>query len=341
MDRRRFLMQGSTLLAAGLLTPRSLLASTDIPNALESLHPKPLRRIAFGSCNRSLSGQNHWPLIGQKNPDLWVWLGDNIYADYMTMDQRVALYTRLFEDSYYKRFRYLVPIVGVWDDHDYAQDNCDGSFPEKDQSKKALLDFLEVPYHHPARNDQPGVYQSYYFGPRGKRTQLVLLDLRYNMDRSRTEKTLLGDTQWAWFEEELRSSDADLLIIGSSLNVTSKVTGFGIEGWNSFGQEKQKLYNLLAEIQKPTVLLSGDRHFAEMAQVELSNGHKIYEAMSSGMTHSLGLHLPHSGRIGKMVGWRNFGLLEIDWDSTGPQVRSSICSTTSKDIYEQATFGWR
>ena len=42
---------------------------------------KPIQTIAFGSCNKQDMDQSFWPIIAAQNPDLWVWLGDNIYAD--------------------------------------------------------------------------------------------------------------------------------------------------------------------------------------------------------------------------------------------------------------------
>lgn len=292
--------------------------------------------IAFGSCNRSQTEQSHWDIIQQKNPDLWVWLGDNIYADHASMDERVSLYSNLYHDKYYKNFRSKIPVVGVWDDHDYAYDNCGGSFADKELSKAAFLDFLATPKDSLVRStSQPGIYQSFAFGKKGQKTHLILLDLRFNMDRDISEKVLLGEIQWAWFENQIRTVQSDLLIIASSLNVTSNVTGFGWEGWHEFGLERQRLYNLISEAKKPAVILSGDRHFGEIAYRPLPSGNKVYECMSSGMTHSTGIYLPHKGRIGNMVGYRNFGLLEVAWDGVGPHVKSSLCSTTSNDVYEE------
>jgi len=37
--------------------------------------------IAFGSCNKEDQPQPMWKEILNHNPDLWVWLGDNIYGD--------------------------------------------------------------------------------------------------------------------------------------------------------------------------------------------------------------------------------------------------------------------
>ena len=37
--------------------------------------------IAFGSCNKGNESQSIWQDINSNNPDLWIWLGDNIYGD--------------------------------------------------------------------------------------------------------------------------------------------------------------------------------------------------------------------------------------------------------------------
>lgn len=37
--------------------------------------------VAFGSCNRHELPQPLWPVIARDRPDVWVWLGDNIYGD--------------------------------------------------------------------------------------------------------------------------------------------------------------------------------------------------------------------------------------------------------------------
>ncbi|MEO6039956.1 MAG: hypothetical protein ABIQ93_16205, partial [Saprospiraceae bacterium] len=37
--------------------------------------------IAFGSCNKLDKPQNMWGDVAANNPNLWIWLGDIIYAD--------------------------------------------------------------------------------------------------------------------------------------------------------------------------------------------------------------------------------------------------------------------
>lgn len=336
MDRRRFIWS-SVHSAVGLFLAQNIQAQDflfDNSNneKLAELMDRPLRTLAFGSCNYSDRDQSYWKNIATEAPDLWIWLGDTIYGDGLNMEQRRARFRALKDNPYYAAFRSQTPVIGTWDDHDYASDNQDGSFKDKVASKAATLNFLDVPADSDIWTNS-GIYQSYDIGPRGQRTKVILLDLRYNLDRNRTRKTMLGDTQWAWFENQIANLDSEFLIIGSSLNLTSPSTGFGLEGWNAFGDERRRLYDLIARANIPTIVLSGDRHQAEFSRIVLGNGLPVYEFMSSGLTHSAGAALPSPYRLGKIVGNQNYGIIRIEWDSIGPQVRMEIRAPQSSTVY--------
>lgn len=49
--------------------------------------------------------------------------------------------------------------------------------------------------------------------------QVIVLDTRYHRDPLRSDGSILGDTQWAWLEEELRGPRSEITIIGSSVQV--------------------------------------------------------------------------------------------------------------------------
>lgn len=328
MDRRSFLAFGSQGMAAALFVPQLLSSPSGwaAPPFKPTLFERPLQNLAFGSCNQSTRDQRYWRTIQGDSPELWLWLGDNIYADGLSMQERRTLYRALKENGDYRRFREATPVLGTWDDHDYASDNQGGAFAEKWQSKEAFREFFDLSTEM-LPIERAGVYQSYSFGPKGQKTQVILLDLRFHMQRAGLSKQLLGEEQWAWFEKEVLESDADLLIIASSLNVSSPVTGFGLEGWRDFGGEKSRLYELIDAARKPSIILSGDRHFAEISRTRLSNGLPVYEVMSSGLTHAAALKLPHPGRLGEMVGLKNYGQILIDWSDVGPRLSLRIKST--------------
>ncbi len=337
MDRRTFLRR-STQGMAGLSFAGEALAQISLRSenlALQQMaSERPLTSIAFGSCNDSTRDQRYWRIIQREQPDLWLWLGDNVYADGFDMKGRRALYRNLKSNPYYAGFLAEIPVLGTWDDHDYASDNKGSRFPDKWQSKDCFREFFDL-NEAMLPSSRAGVYQSYAFGPQGQRTQIILLDLRFHMDRWRLDPQLLGDEQWMWLQGELSRSTADLLIIGSSLNVSSPIVGFGAEGWQEYGAERKRLYNLIDATQKPTIILSGDRHFAELSLTRMASGLPVYEVMSSGLTHSFGAKLPHPGRLGEIEGRKNYGHLGIEWTSIGPAVTMQIRSTEALAVYRE------
>ena len=63
-----------------------------------------------------------------------------------------------------------------------------------------ILRFYGEPPSSPRRLQPGGIYTSYINGPYGQRTQIILLDGRYE----RTHTHILGNSQWRWLEAELR-----------------------------------------------------------------------------------------------------------------------------------------
>ena len=57
--------------------------------------------IAFGSCNKVDKKQKFWPVILQSSPDLWLWLGDVIYADTEDMSEMKARYDEQLSSKKY------------------------------------------------------------------------------------------------------------------------------------------------------------------------------------------------------------------------------------------------
>jgi alkaline phosphatase D len=345
MDRRRFFMSTSSLVAAAHCLPFLASASTkdfgqsrgELFAGVDAAKNNTLTRIAFGSCNKQTSSQKHWDIIGEEKPDLWLWLGDNIYADQTTITERASQYQILKDNPYYQEFRLNTPIMGTWDDHDYAADNQGIEFRDKDASQQLFMDFLDLPNNHLMRK-QRGVYWSETFGPIGRQVQIIMLDLRYFRKRQATAGGgSLGEMQWLWLEDQIRTSTADVIILGSSLHLTSGYTGFGLEGWNEFPADRRRLYDLLSETSTPTLVLSGDRHMAEFTKTTLDNGKVIYEFMSSGMTHSARFPFPDPNRIGSLIGERNFGMIYLDWSGVRPDIRLEIKSTVRPETYARLT----
>jgi alkaline phosphatase D len=202
-----------------------------------------------------------------------------------------------------------------------------------------MLDFLDVPRNEAVWQHEGG-YQSYLFGPEGKKIKLILLDARYFRDPLEASKTagkryeintegdILGEEQWLWFKNELTNSDAAFHIIASGIQVIPEEQGF--EKWANFPKARTRLLQLISETKpKNPVLLSGDRHIAEYSRYK-TDALDLPEITSSGLTHTWGesREEPNKYRVGPLIVSLNFGLLHIDWDK--PSIRFDIRDQQNK-----------
>ena len=319
------------LTASGLLlscqptAPLGQSANTPPAAALDTTQT--LTTIAFGSCNKQDEPQPLWDDILAQRPDLWIWLGDNIYGDTDDMKEMRDRYAQQLAQPSYQRLFASVPVVGTWDDHDYGVNDGGKDFAPKAASRDLLLEFLAVPKSQPVW-DREGAYQSYTVGPAGRRVKILLLDTRYFRDAlvasadadrrygANEAGDLLGEAQWRWLEAELRDSEAQVHLVGSSIQVLAEDHGF--EKWANFPRSRQRLFDLIAATQAPgVVLLSGDRHIAELARYDAPGvNYPLFELTASGLTHVYEeADEPNRYRVSDLITVLNFGLITIDWDS--------------------------
>ena len=66
---------------------------------------KPLTRIAFGSCAKQNKPQPIWNTIADGKPQLFLFIGDNIYGDTEDMSVLKAKYKQLGEKPGYKKLK--------------------------------------------------------------------------------------------------------------------------------------------------------------------------------------------------------------------------------------------
>jgi len=127
-----------------------------------------IRRLAFGSCWKTNRSQKHWPVIKSNKPQLWLWLGDNIYGDSQDIDVLRQKYNALATTPGYRDLVKSMPVLATWDDHDYGANDAGRDFPIKEESQRLFLDFFNEPTDS-IRRKQKGIYTSYYFGQNDKR----------------------------------------------------------------------------------------------------------------------------------------------------------------------------
>lgn len=314
--------------------------------AKPALSNSSLTRIAFGSCVHQDHEQPIWQAVNADKPELFIFLGDNIYGDTEDMALLANKYQKLERNPGFARLRENSHVIATWDDHDYGANDAGAEYPQKADSRRIMLDFWNEPKDSLRRTRDDGIYTAYSFGRPGQRVQVILLDLRWNRSPlnsvskheyqqtkvpnkqgpyepvKQPEATFLGEQQWQWLEQQLQQP-ADLRLIGSSLQLLPEFTGW--ESWANFPRERQRLFDLINKLRVNGVfIISGDTHWAEFSRVDDAVGYPLWEATSSGLTEEWKQISPNRHRLGHGDHRNNYGLIEIDWTAEQPFITVSI-----------------
>lgn len=294
----------------------------------------PIERIAFGSDNEQDKPQELWDAILASEPDVFVFAGDNVFADTTVPEVYRREYAKLAAKPGFRAIRRRASTLAVWDDHDFGANDAGRDFPAKELAKEIFLEFFEVPGDS-SRWTRPGIYDAALFGPEDRRVQIVLLDTRSFRDPLRAKKpelphgldvyaphedqttTLLGADQWRWLEAELRKKAA-LRFLVSSIQVIPEDHRY--ESWANFPHERRRLFDLIRTTAAGgIVFLSGDRNLAEVSRYDGAD-YPLYEITSSPMTQLFPptgggwSEEPNRHRVSEgNYRYPNFGLVTIDW----------------------------
>lgn len=316
-----------------------------LPAPSETVVNESVSRIAFGSCSHQNKPQPIWQSVLTSAPDLFVFVGDNVYADTDSADELAFAYRRLNKKPGVQQLRRTIPVVATWDDHDYGQNDIGREYIGKQASRRIMLDFWGAS-NDSRRRDQPGgIYTQYRFGEAGKRVQLLLLDARWNRTAlasmteaewraqrdpldmgpyspvTNADATLLGDDQWRWLEAALQEP-AEIRIIATPIQALAEFTGW--ESWANFPKDRARLLSLISQSSGNTVFISGDTHWSELSRVELGDDRSLWEITSSGLTEEWKAVSPNTHRIGDAYASANFGLLTIDWTTQPAGITMTI-----------------
>jgi alkaline phosphatase D len=364
---RRQLLRDSLALAGGLAVAgiagaTSSAQAAENAGVLSDSHPalgRRLSRIAFGCCADQDKPQPVWDPVLARGNDLFIFLGDNIYADTRDMDLMRRKYATLAAQPGFKRLRDTTPLVAMWDDHDYGENDAGAEFPMKDESRRVFLDFWREPADSP-RRERDGVYAAYVFGPPGERVQVILPDLRYNrtamtpmaLEGRRYEAwgrkqvaagrplpgpyvrnpdraaTMLGERQWAWLERQFEVP-AEVRLFGSSVQVLADATGW--EAWANFARDQDRLFDVMRRTRaNGVVFLSGDIHYAELSKLDVNVPYPLWDLTSGGLTEEWRLPTPNANRASEVVSDANFGWIDVDWQGAATTLTLGITDATGR-----------
>lgn len=365
--RRRLLEQSlalaGTAVVGGFAGNPAVAQRAEAAPPVSDSHPalgRRLSRIAFGCCADQDRPQPVWePVLARQN-DLFIFLGDNIYADTRDVAVMKAKYAKLAAIPGFKRLRETTPLVAMWDDHDFGENDAGGDYPMKEESRKIFLDFWAEPADSP-RRERDGIYASYVFGQPGARVQVILPDLRFNrtamtpmaLQGAEYEAwgqkrvaaglplpgpyvrnpdhtaTMLGERQWAWLERQF-GVPAELRLFGSSVQVLADATGW--EAWANFARDQDRLFDVIRRKRANGVLfLSGDIHYAELSKLDVNVPYPLWDLTSSGLTEEWRVPTPNANRASEVVADANFGWIDVDWRGSATTLAFGITDATGRE----------
>ena len=231
--------------------------------------------FGFASCADNKSNSVIFDVIREKQPLMFVHTGDLHYGN-IEINEKSAfhyMYDTVFESNRQARFFQNVPLVYMFDDHDYGANNAERNSPSRNASISA---FLEAVPHYPLaayssghspqkRNDfyGPGHAQqnsSVHFAFTIARVRFIVTDTSSCKESSSLNgPTALGLKQLKWLTDELVLAAQKYELIFWVNTMPWVVT---CDKWALFDEERKQIAETIIRenIFMKLIMLSGDAH---------------------------------------------------------------------------------
>lgn len=280
--------------------------------------------------------------IYERDPDLMLWLGDNVY--YREPD----FYSKPRMDYRYKDARNtpeMQPLLAnainlaTWDDHDYGPNNSDRSYRMREEA----LDIFKRYWVNPGYgiNGTDGVFTRYKYSD----VEFFFMDDRYHRapnDLRKTHKDFFGQAQLQWLKDGLVSSNATFKIVVVGNQVTNRRNQH--ESMVAYGQEYDDLMKFLSRNEVPgLIFVSGDRHFTELLKTERRKKYPIYEFTSSPLSSGSYSSLDESDEFnnpqrveGTLVYKdQNFGMIRVNGEKDERELILQTYDSQGNKVWEK------
>ncbi|MFO0759407.1 MAG: hemopexin repeat-containing protein [Byssovorax sp.] len=325
--------------------------------SLESAHGKtdgfPLRGapadsarklvIAFGSCFWNYPDQKLtiFDAIRRERPDVFLMIGDNCYYggdDWGSEHGMMMAQLRHRNNDPLRRLLAEVPVLAIWDDHDFGPNDSDSSFAGASLPVFQRV-FAQSTYGLP---ETPGIFSTVRMGP----VEFFLLDNRsYRVEHSH----MLGEAQMTWLLDRLEKSRAPIKVFVSGSQVFPEAApGLDWECWkrDAPGELEQILSFIEERDIRGVVYISGDVHLGYLLHApsrtlpDGRRGPSLWELTSSPLANDpwtetvLGRNLYDRTVITEHEAC-NYGVLDIDLDRPGEEIRMRLAGERGETLVAQ------
>lgn len=247
--------------------------------------------IVVGSCasHRAEPENPSWASIEKSRPDALLLIGDTPYIDSTKLDVQFARYREFFAHGGLPSLMAKVPTFGLWDDHDFGQNDSDGRLEGKENSATAFRAYY--PTNEFLREKRGGTYSSIRIGG----IEFFMLDARWFAKTEPSpfdpaKPTLLGKKQWEWLKAKLSQSTAPFKALVSGMVWDDVVRPNKPDYWGAYPHERKALFDFIAKEKIEGVfLVGGDIHrsrFVKFPPEKTGVPYTIYEVISSPLAQS-------------------------------------------------------
>ena len=257
-----------------------------------------------GYCRDAEDGYRIFRAMARRAPDLFLFVGDTIYADQAcggTPHVRMSISVAGSLDDFRAKHRYnradpalqtffrTTSVYPIWDDHEVRNNFVGPEEPLMPVGRRAFQDYFPVvgPPEEPER-----LYRAIRWG---RHLEIFILDTRqYRSSNSMPDgphKTMLGAAQRGWFLGAATASDATWKVVVSSVPLGIFTGGRAADSWSSanvlgyprgtgtgFAHERDLiLAELRARDVRNVVFLTGDVHHAELIRHQPAADYAVHE----------------------------------------------------------------
>lgn len=210
---------------------------------------------------------------------------------------RKAYIQRVLQGEAEQQLFSKMPLIYVWDDHDFCGNNSLGESP---CGAAARLAYQQAVPSHPPYREGAGIAREFRHG----RVAFLIMDLR----SERSKDNIMHPEQMQWLEQRLQAHAKE----GLFTVLVSSVSWYGNEddNWGGFPEERNTLHSILQKLGHDRLMfICGDAHMLAMdngssgVDFELSQqaipvlqaGALLSFGSNKGGSYSEGVHIPPLG----------------------------------------------
>lgn len=242
-------------------------------------------RFAITSCmEQSMDGKvgGIWAQLESQRPDAIFMIGENLHreqtAGAVTPDDLWKGYVETRTELPIFKADPLIPIIAVWNDHDYGKNGGDRTFAYKNESSDIFLTFFAQRKPAPGFERGPGIAAWWNaFG-----VHFAFLDDCSFRSPDRVDlpdQTHFGSDQEKWLNDHLTGVKDSVFLVSSDLF-------FGKEGAEpSFENDHPRRFQRQVEewrqVKEPLVFVSGESHLKDLVKVPAERlGYTTFEVVA-------------------------------------------------------------